>query len=95
MKQTLIYDTERIVQVPVGDDFDDYVAIDEWAIDLSSITFEVELFTSNDHLFFTIEDYFYKEQKRKHPIYDKVDFTDNDGPTPILDYIKSQFVNNL
>lgn len=88
----LYYDTERIVQVPVGSVFDEYAALEQNELKLSTITFEVGLFTSNDHLFYTIEDYFYKEQKRRHPVND-VQFTDNDGPTPITDYLRTQFCN--
>lgn len=97
MKQRLIYETERVVQFPVEDaeDFyEDVAALEEWSIPLSSLTFEVRLFTSNDHLFFTIEDYFYKEQKRRHPV-NCVDFTDNDGPSPITDYLRIQYYNNV
>jgi len=91
-KQKLIYETERIIQYPVHGDFEDVAHLDEWSIDLSSLTFEVELFTSNDHLFFTIEDYFYKEQKRRHPVNDPP-FTDDDGPNPMMDYIMTQMCN--
>jgi len=99
MKQRLTYETERVVQIPIetgGDKmlYEDVAALEEWSIDLSSLTFEVDLFTSNDHLFYTIETYFYKEQLRRHPV-NCVDFTDNDGPNPITDYLILQYVNNV
>lgn len=96
MQQRLHYEVERKVYFPVSNDFEDLeevAHIEEWIIDLSPITFEIQLLTSNDHMFWLIEEYFYKEQKRKHPINRNIEFTDDLGPNPNYDNIMLQLAN--
>jgi len=84
-QQFLKYDIERIT--------DDNYYLEERKLDLSSYTFEILLFSCNEHMFYDIEEYFRKEQTTPHLGCIECPFTDDYGPNPMEDVIKSAFAN--
>lgn len=58
---SITYDIPRWQYAP-GDLIYSRPVLESHSIDLSSFTFEVLLFSSNEHIFYCVEDYFMKEQ---------------------------------
>lgn len=68
-------------------------SIETHYIDLSSYSFEVELFTSNEHIFYCIEEYWMKEQNYIHRGCEDICFID-DEQQKYYDF-KQSFINAL
>lgn len=68
-------------------------SIETHYIDLSSYSFEVELFTSNEHIFYCIEEYWMKEQNYIHRGCEDICFID-DEHKKYYDF-KQEFINAL
>lgn len=77
LKQRLSYDIVREVQyTPTFSK----PHIETNYIDLSAFTFEVELFSSNEHIFYCIEEYWMKEQYYLHRGCHETSFIDDELP---------------
>lgn len=68
-------------------------SIETHFIELSSYSFEVELFTSNEHIFYCIEEYWMKEQHYVHRGCDDVCFIDEEQQKYYN--FRESFINSL